>query len=203
MQPFKLPAVQMRHYLELFTMNVNRFTLSIFTCLSFGLCQADTQNPEPDLDSRTITQHGITFTLTQIPTESVGAFYIGRGFTLNQIQPYMDTCVYTSVLRNDSAPGRIHYNRRDWRTINNGESEALVHTSAWLEQFSLSSIQDTALMAFRLAQLPDEQEYETGGDWNQGMLSVNLPSGSHFDMIVRWDIQGEPYEMLLQNIKCN
>ena len=184
-------------------MSINGFALSIVICLSFGQCHAATENIAPDPDSWTNTQHGVTFTLRQIPAESVGAFYIGRGFMLDQIQLYMDTCVYTSVLRNDSAPGRIHYNRSDWRTINNGKSEAIVHTSAWLEKLRQSGIPDAALIAFRLAQLPEEQEYETGGDWNQGMLSVNLPSGSQFDMIVHWDIQGEPYEMLLQNIKCN
>jgi hypothetical protein len=82
------------------------------------------------------------------------------------------------------------------------ESQALVPTSAWLDRFREKGIPDAALIAFRLAQLPEEQEYETGGDWNQGMLSVNLPSGSHFDMIIRWDIQGEPYELLLQSISC-
>jgi hypothetical protein len=177
-------------------------SLSILILLFFGLRHAETGDIVAAPDAWANTQHGVTFSLRQIPAESVGAFYIGRGFTLDQIRPYMDTCVFTAVLRNDSAPGRIHYIRENWKIINDEESQTLVSTTAWLDRFKGSSIGNAALIAFRLAQLPQEQVYETGGDWNQGMLSVNLPSGSHFDMIVHWDIQGEPYEMLLPNISC-
>jgi hypothetical protein len=187
----------------LFAMSMKNLTLTILILLPYGLCHAETGGAVPAPDSWAKTQHGVTFSLSQIPADSVGAFYIGRGFTLDQIRPYMDTCVFTAVLRNDSAPGRIHYVRDHWRVIVEEESQALVPTSIWLDRFRENSIPDAALIAFRLAQLPEEQEYETGGDWNQGMLSVNLPSGSHFDMIVRWDIQGEPYEMSLQSIICD
>lgn len=183
-------------------MSMKNLSLSFLILLSFGLCHAETGDNVAAPDTWTKTQYGVTFSLRQLSAESVGAFYIGRGFTLDQIRPYMDSCVFTAVLRNDSAAGRIHYIRDNWSIMVDEESQALVPTSTWLDRFKKYSIPGAALIAFRFAQLPEEQAYEIGGDWNQGMLSVNLPSGSHFDMIVRWDIQGEPYEMLLQSISC-
>ena len=59
-----------------------------------------------------------------------------------------------------------------------------------------------ALLAFRWAQFPTEQEYEVGGDWNQGMLSIGLPPGSLFDLIVHWDINGKTYETKLLGVQC-
>ena len=59
-----------------------------------------------------------------------------------------------------------------------------------------------SLIAFRLAQLPEEQEYAPNGDWNQGMLSVNVPPGSTLDITVRWDIKGKPYELTLKEVYC-
>lgn len=166
------------------------------------LGHATNNNTGAVVDAWTAARYGVTFTLNQLSPDAVGAFYLGRGFTLEQIKPYMESCVYTSVLRNDTAPGRIHFNRNSWSVVHNSKPQALVQTSEWLDRFRQNPVAEPALIAFRLAQLPDEQEYETGGDWNQGMLSVNLPVGSHFDMIVRWDIQGKPYELQLQNINC-
>ena len=146
--------------------------------------------------------NGISFSLKQILPNQVDAFYIGRGFSRKQIKPYTDTCVYTTILRNDNAVGRVHFIRHNWDIISGGKTQNPPKNSAWLQQFKQTSTAKSALIAFNFAQFPEEQTYEPNGDWNQGMLSVNLPIGSQFDLIVRWDINQKPYQFTLKGINC-
>ena len=146
--------------------------------------------------------HGVSFSLTQILPEQAQAFYVNRGFTLKQIEPYTSSCIYMSVLRNDNAPGMIHFISNNWSVFTEGKSQSLVSVDNWVQQLTTKNTKKSALVAFRWAQFPSEQEYEPGGDWNQGMLSVGLPPGSQFDVIARWDIDGKAYEAKLQGARC-
>lgn len=163
---------------------------------------AQTEAPTDTTTGWTRSEHGATFWLRQIPPDQVRAFYIGRGFSIDQIQPYAATCVFTTILRNDNAPGHIHFIRDRWEIIHNGKRRHPRGNAAWLQQFKQDGVTPSALIAFRLAQIPEEQEYAPDGDWNQGMLSVDVPIGDTFDIIVRWDIKGKPYELTLEGISC-
>jgi len=55
---------------------------------------------------------------------------------------------------------------------------------------------------YESSQFPIEQQYEPGGDWNQGMLSVGLKAGSQFTLLAKWDVKGKPYQAKLQGISC-
>lgn len=153
-------------------------------------------------ETREVHAHGVHFSLTQILPEQAQAFYVNRGFTLNQIEPYTSSCVYMAVLRNDEAPGTIHYISNTWRVLIDGKPHPLVSVDKWVQRLKANNIKKSALVAFRWAQFPPEQEYEPGGDWNQGMLSVGLPPASRFDIVARWDINGKAYESKLQGVQC-
>lgn len=148
------------------------------------------------------TEHGVTFSLKQLYPDQVNAFYIGRGFTKEQIKPYTETCVYTAVLRNNDAVGRIHFLRKSWKIKNKDKEQNIQENSEWLNLFKNKKVKPSALIAFRLAQLPEEQEYDPNGDWNQGMLSIDTPMGTTFDITVSWDIKGSPYELRLKEVRC-
>ncbi|MFK5985289.1 MAG: hypothetical protein QM479_07665 [Pseudomonadota bacterium] len=148
------------------------------------------------------SQHGAVFSIQQILPDIVRAFYIGRGFTLEQIKPYAESCVFTMTLLNDQAPGIMHFLRSNWSITSNGKSHAPRKTSDWLEQLKQDKVKMSGLIAFRFAQFPEEQEYQPNGDWNQGMLNVNLPIGSQFDITLRWDVEGKPYKLTLPEVKC-
>lgn len=75
-------------------------------------------------------------------------------------------------------------------------------TVDWLNRLKSTGAIKSALIAFRWAQFPAEQEYAPNGDWNQGMLAVGLSAGSRFDVVVRWDINGQGYTGALQNVRC-
>ena len=145
---------------------------------------------------------GISFSIKQILPDQVDAFYIGRGFSREQIKPYTNTCIYTTILRNDNAAGRVHFIRHNWDIVNAGKIQKPPKNSEWLQQFKQKNTHTAGLIAFNFAQFPEEQTYEPNGDWNQGMLSVNLPLGSQFDIVVRWDINQKPHQFRLKGINC-
>lgn len=183
-------------------MNQIKRLISIFIISLLTACHAEEINSPPNNQRLEKTKDGVTFSLKQLSPDQVNAFYIGRGFTIEQIKPYTKTCVYTATLRNDKAQGRIHFMRDQWRVIHDGKNDAIKANAEWLSLFKQQDVKPSALIAFRLAQLPEEQEYEPNGDWNQGMLSINLPIGSTFNITVNWDINGKPYHLKMQEIHC-
>lgn len=146
--------------------------------------------------------HGVHFSLTQILPEQVQAFYANRSFTLKQIEAYSKSCIYMTVLRNDNAPGVVHFISNNWSVLIDEKLHPLISVDKWVQGLTTSSTKKSSLVAFRWAQFPPEQEYEPGGDWNQGMLSIGLPPGSQFDIIAFWDIEGKKYEAKLQGVQC-
>ncbi len=184
-------------------MKILKYIISISLFLLLPPCFAEQKiNTQTKVSAWEKTSDGVTFYIKQIPPDTVKAFYLGRGFSLEQIKPYSSTCVYTAILRNNNAPGRIHFIRKDWSIMSKNKSQAPKSNTDWLKQFKQSKVTPAALIAFRFAQLPEEQEYDPIGDWNRGMLSSNLALGSTFDLLVRWDIEGKPYAMTLSNISC-
>lgn len=184
---------------------------NIFNMIAIGLVSAGClagakQSRETDTESGVekweTSEHGVTFSLTQILPDQARAFYVNRGFTSGQIEPYATSCVFMTVLRNDDAPGRVHFISQNWSVVTDGTSRPPISIADWTQKLEKSGVKSPALIAFRWAQFPPEQEYDTGGDWNQGMLTTGLPAGSKFDIIIRWDIKGEPYETTLHDVHC-
>ena len=152
--------------------------------------------------SQEISEHNVTFSINQIIPKSVSAFYLGRNFDMDQIKPYAKTCVYSVTLRNDDSKNGIHYLRKNWVAKQDTKLYYIKTNKQWHDIFKRSNISASSWIAFRLAQMPEEQIYEANGDWNQGMLSVDLPLGSDFDLTIIWDIKGKPYEITVHDIKC-
>lgn len=159
-------------------------------------------NPATKVETWEVSNHGVHFALTQILPDQVRAFYINRGFSQEQIESYATSCVYMTVLRNDKAPAAIHFVSNDWRIVISGIEKPLVPVDAWVDRLSKTGAKKPALIAFRWAQFPPEQEYQPGGDWNQGMLSIGLPPASTFDIAAKWDMNGKNFEASLRGVKC-
>jgi len=165
---------------------------------------AQTHHTDSVTGAKTWETHvdGVHFSLTQILPDQAKAFYVNRGFSLEQIESYTSTCVYMTVLRNDSAPGGIHFVSNNWSILVKNKPHKLVPVSQWVKRLSATGAKKSAVIAFRWAQFPPEQEYKPGGDWNQGMLSIGLPFGSRFNAIAKWDIAGKEYEAKLTEVQC-
>ena len=145
---------------------------------------------------------GVTLSLTQILSDQARAFYINRGFPAAVIEDYATACVFMVVLRNDDAPGVVHFRSADWSVVSEKGTQPPLSTQAWLETFSGQDVPSAALIAFRWAQFPGEHSYQPGGDWNQGMLTTGLSADSVFDLVARWDVAGADYEGVVKDVRC-
>ena len=169
---------------------------------SWAASQVHQVDPQTNIETWSVSQHGVTFSLTQILPDQSRAFYINRGFTLEQIEPFAQACVYMTVLRNDDAPDVIRYSLEDWSIVSQEGTRQPVRIDEWMNRLQATGAGKSAMIAFRWAQFPPRQEYEPGGDWNQGMLTTGLPPGSKFDVVARWQLQGKTYENVLTEVRC-
>jgi hypothetical protein len=158
---------------------------------------------DPDTGAATFEaqDHGVTVSLTQLLPDQVRAFYVARGFDLDDAEVFARSCVYMTVLRNDTAPGTLDFRLSDWEIQYDGEVRPVPPLDDWSAQWAARGVPDAARLAFRWAQFPSEQSYAPG-EWNQGMLATGLPSGSRFDLIARWTIADRIYEGRLDDVRC-
>lgn len=145
--------------------------------------------------------HGVTLRLTQILPDQARAFYINRGFTAEQVEPYATACVYMTVLRNDAAAGAVGFGLEDWRIRVEGRERSLRPVEDWMALWRQQGLSEPAQIAFRWAQFPPAQDYEPG-EWNQGMLAVDLPPGGRFDLVARWRVADKNFEGVLTDVVC-
>ena len=146
--------------------------------------------------------HGVTVSLTQILPDQVRAFYVNRGFPLEVTERYATSCVFMTVLRNDSAPGVVHFKQENWRVVSADHKQPPISLDSWMKIWEAYDLDKPALLAFRWAQFPQEHWYEPVGDWNQGMLTTGLPAGAKFKLMVRWEVAGKEYEEVINDVEC-
>ena len=178
--------------------------IAFLTCCCFSIIHAQTHkiDDETGIETWEATAQGVTFSLTQILPDQARAFYINRGFSAEAAEIYATSCVYMTVLRNDTAPGVVSFRTADWSVVVDGKPRSLISIETWLERLKAFEPEKPAMIAFRWAQFPPEQEYEPGGDWNQGMLTTGLPPGARFDLVARWSVDGKSYEGVLKDVEC-
>lgn len=145
--------------------------------------------------------HGVALSLTQILPDQARAFYLNRGFPAEAAEVYATACVFMTVLRNDAAPGTVSFRLADWSIDHAGQVLPLKPVDGWLDEWRRRGLPEPAVIAFRWAQFPPEQEYEPG-DWNQGMSSAGLAPGATFDLTARWQVAGQTYEGKLNDVRC-
>lgn len=180
-------------------------TLKLVGCLLavVSVCaHAQPESENVEIKTWETATDGVFLSLTQILPDQARAFYVNRGFPLEATEEYATSCVYMTVLRNDTAKGVIRFRLADWSVSVAGEERSLVSVSDWLEKLHAYNLNQSALVAFRWAQFPPEQEYQPGGDWNQGMLSAGLPPGARFDLIARWTTANQTFEGVLRDVEC-
>jgi len=164
--------------------------------------QTMTVDRDTGVISWSISSAGVYLSLKQLTPIQVKAFYLKRGFSESQIEPYTRSCVFMTVLRNDSAPGPIHFITNNWSIDVKGQPHQPLSVNQWIDLLSTADVNKSSLIAFRWAQFPIEQQYEPGGDWNQGMYSAGLKAGTQFSLLAKWDINGKPFQATLQGVSC-
>ena len=172
-----------------------------------ALAAAAAAAPDPQTDPAsgaatwTTQAHGVTLQLTQILPDQARAFYLARGFAAADAELYATACVFMTVLRNDGAPGEIAFRLDDWRLDLDGARRALPPLDDWLALWRRRGVPEPARIAFRWAQFPPAQAYAPG-EWNQGMLAMQLPPGRRFSLVARWQADGKTREGVLTDVRC-
>ena len=188
-------------------MKIKPLFITLFVGLSAFTAFSESQQKlhiDPETGGKTweTSANGAHFLMRQILPEQLQGFYLSRGFSLKQIEPYTTSCVFMTVLRNDSAPGALHFKRDNLKVSQGGKQHSLVSVEDWMQRLKDINSKQSATIAFRWAQFPIDQVFEPGGDWNQGMVSVGLSPESRFDALVSWDIDGKMFEIKLEGVEC-
>ncbi|NWG39787.1 MAG: hypothetical protein HXY27_07465 [Hydrogenophilaceae bacterium] len=144
---------------------------------------------------------GVHLRLTQISSDQARAFMLARGMDTKSASEFADTCVYMTVLRNDSKQP-IKYSLSDWRYVEHGgKQQPMLTKHDWLARWQPRKFGKPVMIAFAWSQFPVEQTFSPG-DWNQGMTTFDLSAGSRFDVRFRWRQNGRVNEGILENVQC-
>jgi len=64
---------------------------------------------------------GVSLSLTQLLPDQVRAFYVNRGFDLDDVERFANACVFMAVMRDVVADGVIAFRQADWEIKAKGE----------------------------------------------------------------------------------
>lgn len=158
-------------------------------------------NAETGIESWKWRDGGVSLELGQITPGLAQGFYLARGFDADSADVFARSCVFMTVLRNESAPGKLRFKLADWRVIAAKQTQPLKLDADWQKLWQRRNVPAAARTAFRWAQFPSEHVYETG-DWNMGMLSMGRNPGERFDLRFHWNIDETGQTGVLAGIRC-
>lgn len=146
----------------------------------------------------------ISVRVRPLAPEGVAAFLMGRGMPSKPALQYASSCVMRVVVREPSGRAPIAYDLRDWRVRQPANTAALSlgTREAWMERLRSRAMDLAPALAFRFSQLPTRAALAPG-DSVQGMTTVPLPSGSRFDLSIRWTASNGPLHATLEGIRCH
>jgi hypothetical protein len=174
----------------------------LFVPLTHATETTHESNPETGIESWALHDQGAALLLTQITPDQATAFFLGRGFDRAAADHFATACIFMMVVRNESAAAPISYRLADWRYVtSDGKEHNLKLTREWLNEWRRRKLPEPSLIAFEWSQHPAEQTFEVG-DWNQGMVSFELPRGSRFDLKFRWSVKAEMKDSMLKDVRC-
>ena len=178
-------------------------TLLLLPALAGAAAPAKVTDPETGLATWRLEQAGLEFTLAQLLPDQVRAFFQGRGFDAAGSERLAAACVFQAVVRNRApygAPVTVALGEWDVRTPG-GPPRAPRTAAAWIADWGEPALARAQHLALRWALLPAEQRYAPG-DWNMGMLTLDLPAGATFDLVARWRHDGQPGQATLSGMRC-
>jgi len=144
-----------------------------------------------------------TITLNQLLPDQVRAFFQGRGFNAEQSEHIAGFCVFQTVVRNEAeADEPLEVDITDWRVLRDGMESGTPRTAAsWDTEWQSRDIGQAPRIAFRWALFPTSQTFAPG-DWNMGMLTLDLPAGETFDLHIGWRRDGQTKNLEMTGISC-
>ena len=177
-------------------------SLILFCCMSTSVptyLHANTvsvhENETTGLLTWTADDTGFRIELIQLLPDFVRAIYAKHDFPPAEVERAAGYCVFGTILKNTS-DGVMSYRVADWRyRTEDGEEYPVKTKTQWLDEWRKAGI------TFSWTLLPDQGDFEVG-DWQQGFTTIKLPRETAFDLIYRWQLDGKPYQGVLENLKC-
>lgn len=141
--------------------------------------------------------------IQRLPDQS-RAYFQGRGFSPEDAEPIAASCIFQTIIRNTAPPGGgdvvLDLSRWEVRPAQ-GTAHPPKLEKAWEPEWETREVPQAARIAFRWSLFPSHQRFAPG-DWNMGMVSMDLPVGARFDLEVRWTRDGEPRSMVIPDMRC-
>jgi hypothetical protein len=146
--------------------------------------------------------------IQRLPDQTRG-FFIARGFSSTAADRIARSCVFQSIQRNrgsgTDAPV-MEVDLTQWRVVPEDEPATsarppLALKEEWDREWRAAGESERARVAFRWSLFPTRQTFR-GGDYNWGMISFGVPTGTRFDLKLAWTLDGEPQEAVLRGVAC-
>jgi hypothetical protein len=172
-----------------------------------GLVQAGVSrgvDPQTGLKFWKLQQQGLSLELRQRLPDQTRAFFQARGFARAIADRIATACVLQTIGGHHApdGPAPVHIDLAEWRVITPDGERPPKLKSRWDAEWAPGQVSRAARIAFRWATFPTVQTFSAGGDYGWGMISFDLPPGSHFDLRLRWRQGGQAREARIDDIEC-
>ncbi len=147
-----------------------------------------------------VEAHGLVLKVTPLSAEQKTAFYLARGFTAAEIEPYARACGFSFSLENREQP-LLRYRLVNWSIEAEGRVRRFVLPSDWDREWERRGLGASPRIAFRWAQFPAEQEFARG-DWIMGMASLLERPAGPLRILARIDLGEQTLELPIDSLFC-
>lgn len=176
---------------------------SCFLLLTCSPLSAQEPPPPEGPAATTWSGQGLKVEVAPLYIEPMTAFFLHRGFPYDLARDFTRAgCVFRgSIGHAGDGPDPIHVDLRQWSLRHDGHWRPYPTKNHWLAKLAGERLEPSALVAFRWALLPVEQEYRPN-DYNWGLQVLGLPPGTVFDLRVVWRRGDMRHERVLENLRC-
>jgi len=141
--------------------------------------------------------------IQRLPDQTRGLF-LARGFSREVTDAIATSCVFQTIVRNRDESGSgapLNVDLRQWRMQHAGKETGIDLKEKWIDAWSKDEVSPAAVLAFRWATFPTQQEF-LPGDYNWGMTLYGLPPAAVFDLQVVWQAEQQLRSAWIRKIEC-
>jgi len=164
-----------------------------------------TENPETGLIGWKLNNKNFELELVQRLPDQTRGLLEARGFPEKIADDLAKSCMFQTIVRNTSGStedGAITVKLADWNIFYKNTTRKLKLKEAWDREWPGDKVSKSSRLAFKWGMFPNEQTFATGGDYNWGITSFNIPPGARFDLEVVWHSRGRVFKQRINGISC-
>jgi hypothetical protein len=151
-----------------------------------------------------IKDKGMSLRLVQRLPDQTRGFFLARGFSKEDVELIAQGCVFQTVFRNLShhdEPASLSYDQRSWVIRHDNRKTGMKTREDWEKIWLTRNTPGPSRLAFKWSLFPATQTYKPG-DYNWGMSTIGLASGTVFDLEVSWTQYGRTHSAFIEAVQC-